>query len=103
VGFEAGGVAACPPVVEYSREFQAQAAEELATLQDGSAVVEMMGDFAVMGEQVRACGGSWFTPPLSLSGALPAKMRSNSSGSTQCFESSVLSTDQPRYRKAQRR
>lgn len=44
VGFETGGVGACPPVVEYSRELQAQAAEELALLPDGSAVVEMMGD-----------------------------------------------------------
>ena len=42
-GFEANGLAACPPVVEYSREFQARAAEELALLPDGSAVVEMMG------------------------------------------------------------
>ena len=54
-GFEAGGVAACPPVVEYSREFQARAAEELARLTDGSALVEMMGDYAVMREQARAC------------------------------------------------
>jgi len=49
--FEAGGIAACPPVVEYSREVQAQAAEELAMLPDGSAVVEMMGDYAVMRDQ----------------------------------------------------
>ena len=54
-GFEAGGVAACPPVVEYSREFQARAAEELATLADGSAIAEMMADYAVMREQARAC------------------------------------------------
>lgn len=53
--FETGGVGACPPVVEYSREFQARAAEELAMLPDGSAVVEMMGDYAVMREQVREC------------------------------------------------
>ncbi len=32
----------CPPVVEYSRELQVRAAEELARLPDGSAVVEMM-------------------------------------------------------------
>ena len=43
-GFEANGLAACPPVVEYCREFQARAAEELALLPDGSTVVEMMGD-----------------------------------------------------------
>ena len=54
-GFEAGGVAACPPVVEYSREAQAWATEELALLPDGSAVVEMMGDYAVMREQARIC------------------------------------------------
>lgn len=41
--FDVGGREACPPVVEYSREFQARAAEELAQLQDGSAVMEMMG------------------------------------------------------------
>jgi len=56
-GFEAGGVAACPPVVEYSREFQARAAEEMAMLPDGSALVEMMGDYAVTREQARACCG----------------------------------------------
>ena len=54
-GFETGGVAACPPVVEYSREFQARAAEELAMLPDGSTVVEMMADYAVMRQQARAC------------------------------------------------
>ena len=55
VGFEAGGVAACPPVVEYSEEFQARAAEEMALSPDGSAVVEMMNDYAVMRQQARAC------------------------------------------------
>lgn len=48
-------MAACPPVAEYSRKFQAQAAEELAVLPDGSAAVQMMGDYAVMREQARAC------------------------------------------------
>jgi len=41
--------------VEYSSEFQERAAEELARLPDRSAVVEMMGDYAVMWEQARAC------------------------------------------------
>ena len=54
-GFEAKGVAACPPVVEYSGEFQARAAEELVTLPDGWAIVEMMADYAVIREQVRGC------------------------------------------------
>ena len=54
-GFESGGVAMCPPVVEYSREFQSSVAAELATLPDGSAIVEMMADYAVMRDQARAC------------------------------------------------
>ena len=54
-GFETGGVGACPPVVEYSREDQVRAAEELALLPDGAAIVEMMGDYAVLREQSRAC------------------------------------------------
>lgn len=54
-GFDANGVAACPPVVEYSREFQARAAVELALLPNGSVVVEMMSDYAVMREQARVC------------------------------------------------
>lgn len=52
-GFESGGVAACPPVVEYSRAFQVRAAEELALLPEKSAVVRMLADYAVMREQVR--------------------------------------------------
>lgn len=54
-GFEPNGLAACPPVVDYSRELQGQAAEELALLPDGSAVVEMMADYFVMRDQVRSC------------------------------------------------
>jgi hypothetical protein len=53
--FEANGVAACPPVVAYSREVRARAAEEMAMLQDGSAIVEMIGDYTAMREQARAC------------------------------------------------
>ena len=54
-GFEAGGVAACPPVMEYSREFQTRAAEELVTLLEGSAIAEMLSDYAVMRQQARVC------------------------------------------------
>jgi hypothetical protein len=54
-GFETVGVAACPPVVEYSREFQAQAAEEMASLPESSAIVEMLSDYPVMRVQARAC------------------------------------------------
>ena len=54
-GFEAGGASVCPPVVEYNREDQVRAAKELAMLPDGSAVVEMMGDYVVIREQARVC------------------------------------------------
>jgi hypothetical protein len=55
VGFEAGGVGACPPVVEYSREVQAKAAEELALLSEGSVIEEMLADYSVMREQAKLC------------------------------------------------
>jgi len=42
-------------VVEYGREFQARAAEELALLPEGSAIAEMTIDYAVMREQARSC------------------------------------------------
>jgi len=45
----------CPPVVEYSREFQARAADELDLLPGGSAIAEMLSDYAVLREQARAC------------------------------------------------
>ena len=47
----------CPPVVDYGREFQARAAEELGLLPDGSAIVEMMTDYSVIRDQARACRG----------------------------------------------
>lgn len=56
VSSDGGGPGTCPPDVEYSREFQARAAEELALLPENSAAVEMLGDYAVMREQARACG-----------------------------------------------
>lgn len=45
----------CPPVVEYSREVQARAAEELALLPEGAAIGEMLSDYGVMRDQARAC------------------------------------------------
>lgn len=45
----------CPPVVEYSPEFQARAADKLDLLPDGSAIAEMLADYGVMWDQVRAC------------------------------------------------
>jgi hypothetical protein len=40
--------------VEYSSEFQARAAEELALLSDGSAIAAMLADYAMMRDQARA-------------------------------------------------
>jgi len=45
----------CPPVVEYDAGFQARAAEEVKALPEGSAVVEMLSDYAVIREQARGC------------------------------------------------
>jgi hypothetical protein len=45
----------CPPVVEYSREFQARAAEEMALLPEASVIAEMLSDYSVMREQARVC------------------------------------------------
>jgi len=48
-------ITVCPPVVEYSREFQARAADELDLLPEESAMAEMLSDYAMMREQARAC------------------------------------------------
>lgn len=54
-GSEPPVVAVCPPVIEYSAAFRARAAGELELLPDGSVIVEMLGDYAVMREQARGC------------------------------------------------
>lgn len=41
--------------MEYSREFQARAADELVLLPVGSAIAEMLADYSVMREQARVC------------------------------------------------
>lgn len=58
VGSDGGSSVTCPPVVEYGRDLQARAADELLLLLDPSALVEMMNDFVVMREQARACRAS---------------------------------------------
>lgn len=45
----------CPPVVQYSRDLQARAAEELVQLPHGSVIGEMLSDYEVMRQQARAC------------------------------------------------
>ena len=51
--FDVARLGTCPPVVEYSGEFQAQAAEELTLLPEGSAIAVMLSDYAVVREQAR--------------------------------------------------
>jgi hypothetical protein len=55
VGFEAGGLSACSPVVEYSREEQARVAKEVAKLPEGTLIIGWLADYAVLREQARAC------------------------------------------------
>jgi hypothetical protein len=55
VGSNPTSATVCPPVVEYSREAQALAADELGLLPDGSAIAAMLIDYAVMRDQARAC------------------------------------------------
>ena len=50
VGSGVSGPKACPPVVEYSRQFQAQAAVELGLLLDWPAIVETLSGHAETGE-----------------------------------------------------
>lgn len=45
----------CPPVIEYSREFQARAAEELGLLPVESVIAAMLSDYSVMRDQARNC------------------------------------------------
>lgn len=54
-GFETGDVAACPPVVQYSRAEQAHAAKEVAALPKSMAIVGWLTDYAVLRDQVLAC------------------------------------------------
>ena len=44
--------APCPPVVAYSPEFLARAADELDSLPAGSAIEQMLADYQVMREQM---------------------------------------------------
>jgi hypothetical protein len=47
--------ATCTPVVEYSRELQARAAKELASLPEDAQIGGWLADYAVMRDQARAC------------------------------------------------
>ena len=55
VGSDPGGLAVCPPVVEYDQAFRERAAAELASLPDGSAIEVMLADYAVLRAQSLRC------------------------------------------------
>ncbi len=48
-------LAPCPPVVEYSAADQSRAAAEIEALPEGAVIVRMLGDYAVLRDQARAC------------------------------------------------
>ena len=45
----------CPPVVEYSKTDQAGAANEVMALPEGAVIARMLGNYAVLRDQARAC------------------------------------------------
>jgi hypothetical protein len=49
------GHAPCPPVVEYSPAEQSKAAAEIETLPEGTVLVGMLSDYAVLRDQARTC------------------------------------------------
>ena len=56
-GCATGVSSACPTLFEYPIEVQAQAADELQTLPDPSAVGQMLGDYGVNRNEIRVCRG----------------------------------------------
>lgn len=47
----------CPTLMPYNAELQGQAAGELEALPPGSALARLMGDYAVVRAEIRACRG----------------------------------------------
>ena len=47
--------ATCLPIVDYTMADQARAASEVEALQDDAVIVQMLGDYAVLRDQARAC------------------------------------------------
>ncbi len=48
-------IAPCPPLVEYPASDLASAAVEVEALPRGAVIVRMLGDYAVLRDQARAC------------------------------------------------
>lgn len=51
----ASNAAVCPPLRSYSEDFRKRAVAEMELLPDKSAVEEMLTDYAVLRQQIRAC------------------------------------------------
>lgn len=49
------GQGTCPPVVDYTAADQARAADEVEALPEDAVIVRMLGDYAVLRDQARAC------------------------------------------------
>jgi len=45
----------CSPVVDYSRAEQTRVVEEVAALAEGTLIIELLADYAMLRDQVRAC------------------------------------------------
>lgn len=45
----------CPPVIEYSREFQKRAADELEARPQDRAIMKLVEDYYATREQLRTC------------------------------------------------
>jgi len=45
----------CPPVVDYTATEQVRAADEIDDLPEGATIIRMLGDYAVLRDQARAC------------------------------------------------
>ena len=50
-------ITTCPPIVSYSAEQQARAADELDSLPADAELREMMADYKWMRDQARVCAG----------------------------------------------
>ena len=61
-GSEGPPVTVCPTVVDYDQRLLERAADELGMLPDGSAIEQMLVDYAVMRAQGRVCRGTLLDP-----------------------------------------
>ncbi|SDX93291.1 hypothetical protein SAMN04488238_1462 [Roseicitreum antarcticum] len=48
-------IAPCPPIVEYSSVDMKRAADEVGALPESAIIIQMLADYAVLYNQMRAC------------------------------------------------